>query len=115
MEDYLMWSGIFFIVISILFLWMLNKEDKSSEELKRRQEGDKKDRVLNLDNKNGRDFCNKEKDDDDFITSTIAGYATNSTLMGAAIGGSVTGAMIGDMLNEDENENNFNDDSWDDD
>lgn len=40
--------------------------------------------------------------DDGFLTSMVAGYATDSTLAGTLIGGNLAGAMIGDMLNNSE-------------
>lgn len=47
----------------------------------------------------------KEKDeqkrrDEKFVTSTIAGYVTNSTTKGTLLGGSLLGGLFGDYLNK---------------
>lgn len=41
----------------------------------------------------------ERKDDDDFLTSLVIGYATDSSLTGALLGGNALGAMLGDSLN----------------
>lgn len=53
-------------------------------------------------------FDNREVKDDGFVDSLVAGYLTNSTIMGTMMGGNITGAMLGDALNSSEDNNTQN-------
>lgn len=84
--------------------------------LKRVQDFTKSTKSINIKDSNGlyvakkedeqymRDYFNyrevREDSDDGFLTPMAMGYATDSTMMGAALGGNLMGAMIGDMLND---------------
>lgn len=91
------------------------------EYLKRVQEFTKENKTIHRKDSNGlyihkskyvNDyFKHKECDSssDDFLTSLIFGYITNSTIFGWIAGGSLFGGFIGDMLNDYEDNNHQED------
>lgn len=48
-------------------------------------------------------YCDKagqlNNDTDNFLVSSLIGYATNSAIVGGIIGGDIVGGIVGDILN----------------
>lgn len=107
-------GNIGFVKGDVYHIWHGDIEKR--QYLKRVQDFTKSTKSINTKDSNGlyigkqedeqymRDYFNyrevRDDSDDGFLTSMVAGYATDSTMMGTAIGGNMMGAMIGDMLND---------------